>query len=231
MKYYDLHAHILPHMDHGCGRTETAVGQLSLMQEAGVFAVAATSHFYPQNTLPEVFLEERRESVVRLMQALGTTPRPRILSGAEVLICPGLENMEGLRELCLEGTDTMLLEMPFTHGGWDRALYHTIHEMQKQGIRPLLAHVDRYPPALIEELFENMGLTGQINADALARFVRPKHLLRWIDEGHIVAVGSDLHGREPRAYNSYRKLQEAMPERMERIMQATEKLLSGAAWI
>ncbi len=228
MKLYDMHAHILPHMDHGCGRTATAVAQLALMQEAGVSVVAATSHFYPQDTLAEVYLEERRESLRHLLHALGNTPHPRILLGAEVLICPGLENMEGLRELCFDGTNLMMLEMPFTRTGWDRALYHTIHEIKRQGIRLMLAHVDRYPPELIEGLFRDMGLMGQVNADSLARLMRPKHLLRWMDEGHIVALGSDLHGSDPKSYAAYRKVLMTMPERIGHVMQATDRLLGGA---
>ncbi len=231
MKICDLHTHILPHMDHGCGRTATAVAQLELLQKNGVEIVAATSHFYPQNTLPDAFLQERKESVDNLLTAYGNRPRPHILLGAEVLICPGLENMEGLRDLCYRGTNLMLLEMPFTRNGWGRELYHTIHEIQRQGIRPILAHVDRYPAPLIDELFSDMNLIGQVNADSLTRMIKPKQILNWIDEGRIVALGSDLHGQEAKAHAPFVKVVNNMKERASVIMEEAESLFHRAELI
>ncbi|MBP3665469.1 MAG: hypothetical protein J6K29_00310 [Clostridia bacterium] len=223
----DFHAHILPHMDHGSRHTETATAQLSLMAKAGVGTVCATSHFYPQDILPEVFLEERQKSLQLLLRAHGKANRPEILLGAEVLICAGLENMEGLRELCVEGTDVLLLEMPFTKDDWDHSLYHTVHEILMQGIRPVLAHVDRYPPHAIEQMFD-MGLYGQVNCDALSKLFKPKHLLRWMEEGKIVALGSDLHGAEEKAYTPFTKVLRTMPEQSERIMRTAHTLLKQA---
>lgn len=223
----DFHAHILPYMDHGSGRTQTAVDQLSIIGGAGVTAVCATSHFYPQDVLPEVFLEERRHSLNRLLKAYGYGPRPRILLGAEVLICAGLENMEGLRDLCVEGTNVLLLEMPFTHGDWEHALYRTVHEIQNQGINPILAHVDRYPRESIEKLFD-MGLYGQINCDSLVKVFKAKHLVRWIEDGKIVAFGSDLHGHDPKSYAPFTKVMNTMRDQVERIMRTTATLLKDA---
>ncbi len=223
----DFHAHILPHMDHGSTRTATACEQMKLIHAAGVSEVCATSHFYPQSTLPEAFLRERTFNRDHLFRALGDTPRPRLLMGAEVLICPGLEGMEGLADLCVEGTRVLLLEMPFTSDHWDDHLYATIRRIRRMSIIPVLAHVDRYPRDLIEELFED-GMVGQLNATSLDRFFKPKHLLRWIDEGNIVALGSDLHGADPRSYAPYTKFVRSMPARAEAIMERTADLLRDA---
>lgn len=223
----DFHAHILPHLDHGSGHTATAKEQLMLMQEAGVGTVCATSHFYPQDALSADFLSDRRESLQRLLSAYGDQPRPRILLGAEVLICRGLENMENLDKLCVEGTNILLLEMPFTHDKWDQALYGTIKSIVKQGIQPVFAHVDRYPRDLVERLFD-MGLYGQLNADSLVKFMKPKHLVQWMDDGRIVALGSDLHGCNPKGYAPFRKVVATMPDRVERIMMTAAGLLKNA---
>lgn len=223
----DFHAHILPHMDHGSTCTATAMGQLALMRQAGVGTVCATSHFYPQETLPEDFLEDRRRSLDILLRANGSEPRPTILLGTEVLICRGMEHMEGLRDLCIEGTNVLLLEMPFTRDTWDNSLYHTIREIVRKGITPVLAHVDRYPRDLVENLFD-MGLYAQLNTEALAKLIKPKHLVRWMDEGHIVALGSDLHGCEEKSYAHFTKVVGAMPRRVERIMMTTATLLKNA---
>ena len=223
----DFHAHILPHMDHGSSRTATAHGQLELIHAAGVSEVCATSHFYPQSTLPDRFLSERAMSRERLLSTYGERPRPRLLMGAEVLICPRLEEMEGLRELCVEGTNVLLLEMPFTNRAWDRELYSTVREIRNMGILPVLAHVDRYPRANIERLFGE-GMVGQLNATSLDRWIKPRHLLRWIDEGYIVALGSDLHGSDPVAYRPFEKFVHSNPSAVQAIMARTHDLLKDA---
>ncbi len=227
MELMDFHAHILPHMDHGSKHTATACEQLKLIHEAGVSEVCATSHFYPQSTLPERFLENRADSRRHLLHKLGNAPRPRLLMGAEVLICPRLEHMEGLKDLCIEGTNVLLLEMPFTKTPWDREIYETLQAICDMDIQPVLAHVDRYPDMLIEELFAR-GMCGQINAVSLNRFFKPKYLLRWIDEGHIVALGSDLHGSEPKAYAPFKKIVSTMPDRVNFVMTRTAELLQNA---
>ncbi len=227
MELLDFHAHILPHMDHGSTRTATAHKQLEIIHAAGVGEVCATSHFYPQSTLPARFLAERAESREHLFRTYGEKPRPRLLMGAEVLICPGLEEMEGLADLCVEGTRVLLLEMPFTNDSWDRALYYTVRGIRDMGLLPVLAHVDRYPRPLIEGMFEE-GMIGQINASSLDRLIKPRHMLRWMDEGHIVALGSDLHGSDPLGYKPFEKFIQSNTNRAEAIMARTKELLKDA---
>lgn len=227
MELLDFHAHILPHMDHGSTRTETGKAQLALIHEAGVQTVCATSHFYPQDILPAVFLENRRRSLKGLLQAYGDAPRPRILLGAEVLICPGMEEMEDLEKLCVEGTNILLLEMPFTKHTWDRALFRTAYEIKKRGLTPVLAHVDRYPAELIETLFD-MDLYGQLNANSLTGLIKPKHLLRWMEAGRIVALGSDLHGKDPKSYTHFTKVLKNYPAQSEAMMSRAAALLKDA---
>ncbi len=226
MELLDFHAHILPHMDHGSRHTATAHRQLELIHAAGVSEVCATSHFYPQSTLPDRFLLDRTQSREHLLRTYGDRPRPRLLMGAEVLICSGLDKMEGLSELCVEGTNVLLLEMPFTDRDWDAALYHTVREIRRMDILPVLAHVDRYPYPIIENLFRE-GMVGQLNADSLDRLIKPRRLLRWIDEGHIVALGSDLHGADPASYGPFEKFIKKNPAAAQ-IMEHTHELLKDA---
>ncbi|MBE6559163.1 MAG: histidinol-phosphatase [Ruminococcaceae bacterium] len=227
MKLIDFHAHFLPRLDHGSRSSQVSLSQLSLMQAAGVDTACATSHFYPQEVLAKSFLEARNAAFDRLLEVLGDTPRPRIVLGAEVLICEGLDQMEDLEELCLEGTNVMLLEMPFSAGAWTGRLFRTVSEIADRGIKPVFAHVDRYPPKLVEQLFD-MGLTAQLNADSLNHFFKPKHLTRWIEEGQIVALGSDLHGCAEDAYLPYTKVCLSLKERTNQIMAETEALLASA---
>ena len=84
----DYHAHILPRCDHGSDGVETSLRQLAMAAEAGIRTVCATPHFYPHRENAAAFLERR----ARCAAALPRRPElPRILLGAEVLICDGME--------------------------------------------------------------------------------------------------------------------------------------------
>ena len=224
----DFHSHILPHLDHGSGSRETSASQLAMMQAAGTQVVCATSHFYPQRALLDAFLKKREESLGALLSRVADAPRPRILLGAEVLICEGLENMEGLHRLCLEGTNLLLLEMPFVKGdAWTPKLYNTAEEILQKGIQPVLAHVDRYPKKAVEPLLKK-GMLAQVNADGLCRRMGRRHLMEWIEQGLVVALGSDLHEAPPDGYRAWYRVMTTMPEQFRTIMERTEKLVEGA---
>ena len=123
----DFHAHILPGADHGASRVETSLRQLALMREAGVSAVVATPHFYPHRQTPESFLTKRESAIAALREAL-PQDAPTVYIGAEVLVCPGIHEMEGLEKLTIEGTNVLLLEMPTTV--WDSAILDTVEEIK-----------------------------------------------------------------------------------------------------
>ena len=224
----DFHSHILPRLDHGSDSRETSASQLAMMQTVGTRIVCATSHFYPQRILLDTFLKRREECLAALLSRVADAPRPQILLGAEVLICEGLENMEGLHRLCLEGTNLLLLEMPFVKGdAWTPKLYNTAEEILQKGIQPVLAHVDRYPPKAVEPLLQK-GLLAQINADGLCRRRGRKYLEDWISRGLVVALGSDLHDAHPDGYRSWYRVMTSMPETFSTIMQRTEPLIATA---
>ncbi|MBQ4111255.1 MAG: hypothetical protein IJD38_00510 [Clostridia bacterium] len=227
MEILDFHAHILPRVDHGSKGVEDGIRQLAMMQAVGVETVCATSHFYPQMLLPSEYVKERDASLKNLLRAWGDAPRPHIIPGAEVLICLGMEEMEDLERLCMEGTNVLLLEMPLTERGWDPCLLHTAQGIARRGIHPVLAHVDRYPPPSVEMLLD-MGFTGQINARSLTGLLQPKQLLRWIGQGSIVALGSDLHGCDPNGYSSFARLLKFRPRLCETVMKGTAMLLRNA---
>jgi tyrosine-protein phosphatase YwqE len=79
--------------------------------------------------------------------------------------------------------------------------------MRKQGIEVLLAHAERYSSSDIEQLL-HVGAFVQINAETLASLFPPKHVLKWIDAGQVVAIGSDMHKRDKKAYKCFSKVAE-----------------------
>jgi protein-tyrosine phosphatase len=223
----DFHSHILPGADHGCDSTATAYRQLAMMHGAGTRAVVATPHFYPHREKPESFLARRREAVDRLLKKMPEgQSHPTVYLGAEVLVCAGMQEMEGLESLAIEGTDVILLEMPFTR--WGEDLIETVRAIPALGLVPVMAHIDRYPPNLVSRLFARGGLLAQINAEAFSGFGFPKDLRPYLDGGAVVALGSDLHGADAKGYHPFLKMVKKLGGKAEGIFDLSAQLLAEA---
>ena len=75
-----------------------------------------------------------------MIQAL-TDDCPRIILGAEVLYFPGISRVDALESLCTEGTDLLLLEMPFT--SWSESMIAEVNEMARNHrVQLIMAHIE-----------------------------------------------------------------------------------------
>jgi protein-tyrosine phosphatase len=216
----DFHAHVLPGADHGSDGLNTSLRQLALAEQAGIDVLIATPHFYPQADDFGHFLRKRKAALRELTE--NYRGPIRLLAGAEVHMCVGLDHLDGLEELCIPGTNVMLCELPFR--GVITGLTDTFERLlDDRGICPVLAHVDRYDPVVINNLF-GMGLLGQLNAEPFTHRFRRRRLLPWIDRGHIVALGSDIHGTEI-GYSQYIKARDFLGGRFDTIEARARELL------
>ena len=219
----DFHAHVLPGADHGSDGLQTSLRQLALAEQAGIDVLVATPHFYPQRDDFDHFLKKREAARAELADNYGGSIR--LLLGAEVHVCVGLDHLEGLEELCIPGTRVMLCELPFRGltGGMTETFERLLEDRE---IVPVLAHVDRYEPTTIENLF-SMGINGQLNAEPLSRRFHRRRLLPWIDRGQIVALGSDIHGTAI-GYSQYLKAVDFLGPRFDAIEERVRELLKDA---
>lgn len=217
----DLHAHILPKADHGSDGMTTSLSQVALAQEAGVDVLAATPHFYPMQDSIDGFLR-RREACYAALQAQLPAKSPKILLGAEVQLCRGLENLEQLPELCYEGTNVLLLELPpvFQPKLYERTLEALLYE---RGLTVLLAHIDRYDARLIDRLLAE-GCLAQLNASAFCHFLSKRSARRRVEEGSVWALGSDLHGTQT-GYTEYLRAKQSLGSTYDLLMQKSRELL------
>ncbi|MBE6639244.1 MAG: histidinol-phosphatase [Ruminococcaceae bacterium] len=227
-KRIDFHSHILPGLDHGSADLETSLKQLSMIAKGGTEVVLATSHFYPARmNLPD-FMEKRERSLRKLQGAL-TAEHPKVIVGTEVACYPGLENMEGLEKLCIEGTDCMLLEMPLT--AWNDAMFETVDAIGAQGIRVILAHIDRYSKERVQDIM-NLDVMAQINCSSLCSFWRRRSVMQWFKQDRVWGVGSDLHGASQGGYDHFSAgLSKLDPETVARVMAHSESLLEKAVYL
>ena len=205
----DFHSHILPSADHGSDSVATSLFQLSEASRSGVSRIIATPHFYPHRHTLEKFLSRREAAARTLADAMGEG-MPEIRLGAEVLVCEGIENLAGLDRLCIEGTRTLLLELPFSE--FRDSYADSAKKLIRAGYDILLAHVDRYPAEDIERMMEVGVNKLQINAESIDKLIKPKHILKWVREGRAVALGSDIHGKDKKAYRHFERARKVISE-------------------
>lgn len=196
----DFHSHILPGIDDGSKSVEMSLEMLAALKAQGVSVVCATSHFYATERSPERFLFRRQEAFDRLRPQL-PEDAPQILLGAEVLYFPGISRMEALPTLCLEGTNLLLLEMPFEH--WSEYMVREVMDLARsRRFTLLMAHIERYyndqPVSVWDSLLDHDVLM-QSNADFFLGLLSRRKALRLLDQGRIHLLGTDCHNMQSRA--------------------------------
>ena len=191
----DFHTHVLPGIDDGSRNVETSLKMIRTMQEQGTDIICATPHFYASRLSPQTFLERRQASWELLYSKLPENS-PQIMLGAEVLYYPGISRMEALPNLCLEGTNILLLEMPMST--WSRYTVTELQELASSGeFTLMIAHIERYYDEQKKNVWDGlseMGVVMQSNArrfyQSLSSMKRATQMLR---NNEIDVIGSDAH--------------------------------------
>ena len=172
----------------------------------------------------EEFLEKRARSWLELKRYMDDSS-PKIVLGAEVLAFEGIERLPHIEDLCLLGTDILLLEMPFTT--WSDRLIDSVEALtERNDMHIVLAHVDRYDKKQVEMLLGFERVKGQVNVSALTKHVQSGYLREWMKDGKIVAIGSDIHGAKV-GYSEWKTAKQRFPEEWQTAMQETEVRLSN----
>lgn len=199
----------------------------------GVHTVIATPHFYrSQEDIPE-FL--RRRTVAAQQMADSVPDGMRIILGAEVLLQKGLSKQD-LHPLCLEGTNKILIELPFSPpSAW---LYEEMENIAlEQRLDVILAHVDRYMPwyshGEMATMMDFPDLSVQLNGEAFSYAGAFRALRRWLPHSERIVFGSDMHHavhRAPNLEQAYRKLKRKSIGRqwLEKARQTSPALLLSA---
>lgn len=199
----DFHSHILPAVDDGSQSLGMTREMLLQSGEAGVDLMVATPHFYGYRDTLEAFLERRHQA----RQAIGeilTPEMPGVRLGAEVAFYSGLEDLDGLEQLCIQGTNVLLLEMPFA--AWTEYEWNVLMSlMLDRDLQIILAHFERYyefqsDPNLTQRM-KDLSLYLQINAGTLIQWKKRGRWLNWLARGDAHVLGSDTHNLSSRAPN------------------------------
>ena len=199
----DFHSHFLPGIDDGSDSIETSLAMLNVWQEQGIERLCATPHFYADHNTPRRFLRRREEAFTSLTAAMEEAGlHIPILLGAEVRFFDGISGAEELPELCLQGTNLLLVEMPFTK--WTDRMISEVDDIRRRGIRPVAAHIERYldlNPKKTIQRFMDMDIMIQCNAEFFLSRRTSRKALRMLKDERIHFLGSDAHNMRSRQPN------------------------------
>lgn len=195
----DFHSHILPKTDDGSKSVDESLKMLRTLSQQGVSKVVATPHFYANDESVSDFIARRQKAFDSLKPSL-TPDMPEILLGAEVKYYEGISRMENLRDLCVQNTELILLEMPVRR--WTEYVLRELTDISCSGsVIPVLAHIERYlklqSSDSIGQLLSN-GVLLQINASFVYDFFTKRQAINLLKNRAVHMLGSDCHNMSDR---------------------------------
>jgi protein-tyrosine phosphatase len=190
--FVDCHSHVVPSGDDGAKTPADGLELCDLAAASGTAILFATPHVWPHLPLTE----EREREVRRAYERLRARAPLELRLGFELTPAPPLLREDPSRYL-LEGTDVVLVEMPFPGPASD--LVELAEHIERAGLRPLVAHPERTEPIrerpeLAQELAQRWPL--QVNATSLlGRHGEESEELAWrlVEAGDAAIVASDGH--------------------------------------
>jgi protein-tyrosine phosphatase len=191
--FVDVHSHVVPSGDDGAQTVEEGRALCRAAAEHGTRLLFATPHVWPQLTLPD----RREEEVRSAFAAVAARAGLELRLGFELTPTTALVR-EDLLRYRLEGTDAVLMEVPFA--GPADLLFRLAERAEASGLTPVIAHPERAEavlsdPTLAVELSDRGWLVQVNSTSLLGRHGWASEALAWelLDAGRAALVASDGH--------------------------------------
>lgn len=208
----DIHAHVLPGVDHGAKDWATSLWMLDQSAQCGVEAIIATPHYLPwkKEATGKSIRQLCQEAQERLQRQYGISMD--IYPGQEIYYSTDIvENLESGKALTLAGTQYVLVE--FDQGVLYSTLCRAVRELRYKRYIPILAHIERYlclkQSERLREL-KSMGAKFQVNLGSIQGGIfqaESRRVKRWLKKELIDFVASDMHDMSARPPMSEQRLQ------------------------
>lgn len=201
----DFHTHILPGIDDGSRSIAESVKMLQMEREQGITHVVATPHFYAARDHLDEFLSRRQKSEELLRREMEKYPDcPEIIVGSEVHFFRGISTCDDIFRLTIDNKSSILLEMPVLP--WSPSVLNEVGLIyERQGITPIIAHIDRYIRPFqarhVLKMLADMPVLIQANAGFFQRAETQRLAMRMLRNQKIHLLGSDCHGASYRVPN------------------------------
>ncbi len=200
----DLHSHLVPGVDDGSRTIEESLEGVGKLLSAGVEHIVTTPHLEGSLTHDPGALAGRLaeidEAWERLLEAVGSWyPEVDLHRGHEVMLDVPDPDLSDLR-LHLNETPFVLVEWPGLRV--PPATARVIRELESEGVRPILAHPERYR-GLDRDLrlpgeWRRAGALLQVNyGSLLGRYgeAARERAVILLERGWADLFSSDFHGR------------------------------------
>jgi len=206
----DLHNHVIPGVDDGAADVHASREALRAFVADDVGQVIATPHLMGSITLESAALALRLAELdvgwERLRVVAGEFPGLAVRRGCEVMLDVPEPSFEDER-LRLGGGVTVLVEFPFMMVPPQAA--RPLAVIAGQGLRPLLAHAERYAGVTVEgvEEWRQAGAGIQVNGPSLLgkHGDGPRRVaLELLERGLVDCLSSDYHARSRPLVAEYR---------------------------
>lgn len=165
----DIHAHVLPALDHGCENLDEAIESIKKAVDCGITKIFATSHYSKgkvENYSEDIYHEV--ENLNNVIDRLGIGVS--VVSGCEIKICPDIVQLLLSDKLCtLNNSRYVLIEFPMDIKVPN--VCGVIRDIIEAGFVPIIAHPERYTYIMrnIDEAisYVESGALLQININSL----------------------------------------------------------------
>ena len=234
-KIIDIHTHILPGVDDGASTIEESLEIIDYLKKMGITDIVLTSH-YIKNTAYQSNRAEREE-ILKQLETEASKMDVHLYLGNEVYLSDDIIDLLEKNEIVtLNDTKYMLIELPLT--GYLNNLSNILCKLTDYGIRPIIAHPERYHflqknKRRVRELLEFNCLL-QCNIDSITGKYgkKAKKLMKWLLKEDLVSfLATDTHYVEKKKHlkKSFKKLKRKIGK--EKLIELTrtnpEKMLHG----
>lgn len=199
LKSIDIHNHILPEVDDGFRSERDSLLAIQRMAEGGCREIVFTPHMNP-DVYPGMSEDMFSEVYNRLVSHISPDLNLTTHLAAEYMIVPGFEDRVAYRadSLLTYPDSSILVEMSYYY--LSPNLEQTIFELNMAGLKPVLAHPERYTYLsdsldVFDRLY-SMGCRFQLNYMSLTGKYGPhsmKILKYLLKNGMYGFVATDLH--------------------------------------
>lgn len=191
--FVDCHSHVVPSGDDGAATIEDGLALCRTAAEHGTAVLFATPHVWPHLTLTP----EREREIRAAFERMRPRTPVELRLGFELTPSRALLAEDPVRYV-LEGTDRVLMEVPFN--GPADLVFSLGKHIEAAGLRPVIAHPERTEAVLDEpDIADELAARGwalQVNATSLTGRHGPEiEGLGWsfVERGVATVVASDGH--------------------------------------
>ena len=202
--FVDLHCHILFRVDDGAPTEEVMQSMLDTAHSDGIRHICFTPHFkiyefYSEEEMYQQVKRLNRRFDVALKYVSEHYPDMHLFLGNEIMYHSDIYESLSTKKCHFLGDSSFAL-IEFAPSATSYEIETTISQLLRRGVRPVIAHIERYPalikdPDLVKILKEG-GALFQVNAKSITKFKFGKtarFIKNALRNSLVDVVASDAH--------------------------------------